>query len=458
MQPNRNNTVSPFIAPCASPGALPQGTSDAEWNFDALALPSRTNTPALSAGRSTPQGQVSMSHEQFQCLISLINSSRAGSSSDGGSANNSPAIPSLTSFSPSFGQVSLSRPGTPDPSKRKRIPRPPNAFMLYRSHLLQTRQIPPGVEHRQQNISRVAGESWNMLQPEQKKVWHDKAKEVLNAHMAKHPDYKFSPERKAARRKTPLDPDTPAMTGEDYIRSLRERYLGLKGPAPKPSRQRKPKSRRGVEASQFPSISLPCSLRASPSASPDISQGASAPPSISSSPVVESCPAAPASAWNGNDVWASFRQASQKDQEQHFDLPRSQGSIFGDDATPKNPTFGETASPAQSKFNFPPMLGYPGYTMDESHLGLDNMSLSGQAGAMAPRGPSDLAAPAQSDPYPLDPMWLSMINESFDPTGAADPSGSGTQDDRASSPFASGQCNNLLDFDNIDFPVFPRTE
>ncbi|KAH9853669.1 hypothetical protein C2E23DRAFT_114480 [Lenzites betulinus] len=399
-----------------------------------------------------------MSHEQFQYLIALIHSNRAGSSSDGGSASSSPAIPSLASFSPSLGQVSLSRPGTPDVTKRKRIPRPPNAFMLYRSHLLKTRQIPPGVEHRQQNISRVAGESWNMLQPEEKKLWHDKAKEVLTAHMAKHPDYKFSPERKASRRKTPLDPDTPAMTGEDYIRSLRETYLGLKGPAPKPSRQRKPKSRRGVEASEPPSFSLPGSLRASPSTSPDIPHVASAPPSLSSSPVTEHAAAAHDPTFNVYDAWAAFRQPPQRDEEQKFDLLSAQANAYDNDTTPKNSSFGEITIPAQPKFNFPSSLGFPGYGLDESHLGLDNVPLPGQTGAMASQGPSDSATPAQSDLYPLDSMWASLINDPFGQNGGAEASGSGTQDDSAGSPFASGESSNLIDFESVHFPLFSGTD
>ena len=209
--------------------------------------PSRTTTPALSAGRSTPQ--VTFSPEQLEQIFKFIANTGAGMApaTNGSSTSGVPTLPTLPTFNP-FDQPSTSRPVSPDAQKPKRIPRPPNAFMLYRSHLLRTRQIPPGIEHRQQNISRVAGECWNLLPDAEKKKWHDKAKEVLLAHMEKHPDYKFSPERKAARKKAAQDPELPVPEGEDYIRFLREKYTGLTGPAVSPPRQRKPKSRRGVES------------------------------------------------------------------------------------------------------------------------------------------------------------------------------------------------------------------
>ncbi|KIJ20197.1 hypothetical protein PAXINDRAFT_30374, partial [Paxillus involutus ATCC 200175] len=70
-------------------------------------------------------------------------------------------------------------------------PRPPNAFMLYRSDFLKRRTIPPEVEKRQQNLSCIAGQCWNMLPDDEKAVWHDKAAAVQAAHYAKYPFYKF---------------------------------------------------------------------------------------------------------------------------------------------------------------------------------------------------------------------------------------------------------------------------
>ncbi|RDX55428.1 hypothetical protein OH76DRAFT_1319713, partial [Lentinus brumalis] len=73
------------------------------------------------------------------------------------------------------------------------VPRPANAFMLFRSDMIKTGQIPKDVEQRQQNISRVAGQCWNLLPPEQKAYWHQKAAEKYEEHMKMYPNYKFSP-------------------------------------------------------------------------------------------------------------------------------------------------------------------------------------------------------------------------------------------------------------------------
>lgn len=83
-------------------------------------------------------------------------------------------------------------------SSKEHIPRPPNAFMLYRSHMLKSRgNADP--EKRQQNLSRIAGQLWRDMSKEDRAVWHKKAAEVQAAHYAKYPGYKFKPNRKSAK-------------------------------------------------------------------------------------------------------------------------------------------------------------------------------------------------------------------------------------------------------------------
>lgn len=81
--------------------------------------------------------------------------------------------------------------------QEKHIPRPPNAFMLYRSDLFHKRVVPLEIEKRQQNISRIAGQCWRMLSEEEKAVWYAKAAAARADHHAKYPYYKFKPGRKA---------------------------------------------------------------------------------------------------------------------------------------------------------------------------------------------------------------------------------------------------------------------
>lgn len=318
----------------ALPGAMPQSSPDKEcppsqWDFNGLALPSRTATPAPSAGRSTPPQQITIPLEHFQQLMRVWASMSAG---PGTPSSSSPAPSNASSFSPTQTQLSLSRPATPDVPKSKRIPRPPNAFMLYRSHLLKTRQIPPNVEHRQQNISRVAGQCWNMLSDEEKKTWHAKAKEVLNAHMTKYPGYKFSPERKNSRRKTPQDTDAPVLTGEDWIVHLRQKYLKMEGPAPKPSRDRGNRSRRGVGTDEPSSLSLPPSLEASPASSPGTAPNLSAPASVSSSPAMRPFSSSDMAQWGSPFDMPPFPNVPPPQQLlDQFALPTGQASAVDND-------------------------------------------------------------------------------------------------------------------------------
>ncbi|KAI0368094.1 hypothetical protein BV20DRAFT_486954 [Pilatotrama ljubarskyi] len=465
MQANRHHTASPFISPSTSPGAMSQAPSDSEWstgdwNLGTPAHPSRTTTPALSAGRASPQHGLKLSQEHLEHFIKYLAAAQANTTPDNISAGAGASLPNMPVFHPTDSQTS-SRPGTPETPKRKRIPRPPNAFMLYRSHLLKTRQIPPGIEHRQQNISRVAGECWNMLPEEEKRKWHDKAKEVLTAHMAKHPDYKFSPERKTARRKTPQDPEIPATDGKDYIRFLREKYLGLKGPAVNPPRPRKPKSRRGVESDGLPSLSLPPSLQSSPSSSPSPARVVSAPPSLTSSPAVHhSPPKFDLNIFQTYDM-GSFPPASLSQENlAYYASHTAQSSAFDDDVTPKASTFGDITLPAQPKFNFPPTFNYPACASTaESHLGLHGLVLPGSVTGVPQPGSSRPTTPAPQQPPAFDRMWDSLIRDPFGNGGAPDPSGSGPLDDPANSPFASGELSGPIDFEHMHFPsLFPHSE
>jgi hypothetical protein len=123
---------------------------------------------------------------------------------------------------------------------KKHVPRPPNAFMLFRSLMINTRI--PKIENRQQNVSRIAGEIWNKLEDDVKKAWHAKAEEVHDQHKLIYPDYKFTPSRKVVTR--PKEDITEGLSQEEMIRHLREKYTGVMGPAVPPTRKRKSKTRK----------------------------------------------------------------------------------------------------------------------------------------------------------------------------------------------------------------------
>ncbi|KAG6890265.1 hypothetical protein C0992_002531 [Termitomyces sp. T32_za158] len=161
------------------------------------------------------------------------------------------------------------------------IPRPPNAFMLYRSDFLKRGVIPSDVEHRQQNISRIAGQCWNLLPPEEKAQWQERAAQALLEHQKRNPDYKFTPAPRGSRRakvKGRSDSDEDVDDGGDRIRQIREKYARIAGPTVAPTRRRRPKGQNRsrdqdatpVHISPFfktTQISLPPSIPPSPCSS-----------------------------------------------------------------------------------------------------------------------------------------------------------------------------------------------
>ncbi|KAJ7129749.1 hypothetical protein C8R44DRAFT_872971 [Mycena epipterygia] len=130
-------------------------------------------------------------------------------------------------------------PSPTSPSKSRRIPRPPNAFILYRSDLLKNGGIPDSIERRQQTLSRVAGQCWNLLSVAEKRKWQDLAAERAAIHQLEYPDYHFKP---SPRGKGKAKLHSNEEKTDDAIRVLRETYLGIRGPSICTSRQKKPKS------------------------------------------------------------------------------------------------------------------------------------------------------------------------------------------------------------------------
>ena len=78
-------------------------------------------------------------------------------------------------------------------SVTKRIPRPRNAFMIYRSTVWAQQKIPTGIERDHRHISRIIGHCWNSLPEEEKRIWRVKAEEEKQEHLMKYPGYRYSP-------------------------------------------------------------------------------------------------------------------------------------------------------------------------------------------------------------------------------------------------------------------------
>ncbi|KAI1786698.1 hypothetical protein LXA43DRAFT_1109194 [Ganoderma leucocontextum] len=404
-QPNRLNTTSPFVppTPSASPGAVSVAPSDSDWStssdwsLNASNPSSRAPSPYLLAPRSTPQNSSVFTEEDIKTFFEVYQAI-------GGRVT---PIPSTSQCPPPAPvEASTPRPASASPEGAKpKIPRPANAFMLYRSWLLKSGHIPLNIERRQQHISRVAGECWNLLSKEKQRIWHDKAEDVKREHCKKYPEWKFAPERKSARRKTPSDPNAPVPEGEDYIRWIRETYVGLKGHAVAPPRPRKSKSRRTASARASSRVNadlepLPA-LSYTPAPSPPSTLVPSTPSSsVPASPVVPLSrpPSVPASLADYRlPVLASPGHLAHELNDEGmlggFVASLAMQNAKDDDATPRASTFGNIALPAPPKYTFPEL--FPSSVQASPSL---SDHLAAASSAREPTGPA-AEAPGHWTPY-----------------------------------------------------------
>ncbi|KAK0556329.1 hypothetical protein OC846_001284 [Tilletia horrida] len=75
------------------------------------------------------------------------------------------------------------------------IKRPPNAFMLFRSHV-QNGNLIPQSEKDQSNASRIAGMMWRSIGEEQRQNWYAVAEAKKAEHARLFPDYKYKPSKR----------------------------------------------------------------------------------------------------------------------------------------------------------------------------------------------------------------------------------------------------------------------
>lgn len=81
-------------------------------------------------------------------------------------------------------------------SKKKpenHIPRPPNAFILFRSSFIKSQHVSTEVETNHSTLSKIIGLTWQNLPDDERRVWHAKAKAALDEHKRKFPQYAFKP-------------------------------------------------------------------------------------------------------------------------------------------------------------------------------------------------------------------------------------------------------------------------
>ncbi|KAF7353992.1 HMG box domain-containing protein [Mycena venus] len=107
------------------------------------------------------------------------------------------------------------------PGKRRSqgyIPRPPNAFMLFRADFVRQRHVPGSIETNHGSLSKIIGNCWRALPLAEKHIWEIKAKHAKAEHKLQYPDYKFRPvhtKRGPAPVTSNSDPSEPSASGSN---------------------------------------------------------------------------------------------------------------------------------------------------------------------------------------------------------------------------------------------------
>ncbi|KAF6764500.1 hypothetical protein DFP72DRAFT_872057 [Ephemerocybe angulata] len=90
------------------------------------------------------------------------------------------------------------------PGKRRSqgyIPRPPNAFMLFRADFVRQKHVPGSIETNHGSLSKIIGNCWRSLPLDEKKVWETRAKHEKAAHKIAYPNYRFRPVHNKNKKK-----------------------------------------------------------------------------------------------------------------------------------------------------------------------------------------------------------------------------------------------------------------
>ncbi|PPQ84722.1 hypothetical protein CVT26_014483 [Gymnopilus dilepis] len=105
------------------------------------------------------------------------------------------------------------------------IPRPPNAFMLFRADFVKQKHVPGTIEANHSSLSKIIGNYWRSLPPEEKRAWEVKAKHEKAAHKIRFPDYRFRPVHNKNKLKSaiPSSKDDQTLRGKALITAEEER-------------------------------------------------------------------------------------------------------------------------------------------------------------------------------------------------------------------------------------------
>jgi hypothetical protein len=85
-------------------------------------------------------------------------------------------------------KVAKRKKGSEEDEEKEKVPRPPNAFILFRSSFIKSNRITAAVEGNASNLSKIIGRAWHHLDPEERNIWHGKAALALDEHKRTYGD------------------------------------------------------------------------------------------------------------------------------------------------------------------------------------------------------------------------------------------------------------------------------
>ncbi|KAF7312226.1 Phosphoacetylglucosamine mutase [Mycena indigotica] len=115
------------------------------------------------------------------------------------------------------------------------IPRPPNAFILFRSSFIKSQQVSETVETNHSTLSKIIGLTWKNLTEDERKVWRQAAAEAVAEHKRNFPTYAFRPKHSRGKKgdtdRPPPKPKRKVREGtyQDPIRCEKIAELLAKG-------------------------------------------------------------------------------------------------------------------------------------------------------------------------------------------------------------------------------------
>jgi hypothetical protein len=149
---------------------------------------------------------------------------------DNDTLESDPESPTSTLFPPVDTPAPPSRKRCPPGKRRSQgyIPRPPNAFMLFRADFVRQKHVPGSIETNHGSLSKIIGNCWRALPLEEKRVWEVKARHAKAEHKQMYPNYRFRPVHNKNKERKPKAtiPAEDEKRCEDVAQLLLE---GMKG-------------------------------------------------------------------------------------------------------------------------------------------------------------------------------------------------------------------------------------